>query len=1007
MPMMMQRLCGKLRSLAAHSAHTLPSRSSSRRLLHSSTQLPQPDHFHSTTWSVKPFFNASSSLQPSIGFNFVRSSPFPLSMVQVRHVSSRERKKRRKPMTPVTSKLKKTKIKSYSSYKSRFRTMNDGNIRRWKEGKRHNAHLKSKKSKRRLRQPATVPLAYAKVMKKLNFCGYTFFRFARRFPPTFTQPLPLSHSSSVNFQSPAATSSRSRICVKNLPRNVAEDRLRDFFSQKGEVTDAKLMRTKDGKSRQFAFVGFRTESEAEEAIKYFNKAYLGPSRITCEIAHKVGDPNIPRPWSQHSLKKENKTIDYKKKDGGTKSSSLLRSERRQKHTGKESDNDDPQLQEFLQVMQPRVKSKLWANDTSVTPASIEHGKVSQKQTQTKKESVEKSVSVNMESDEIDKMEDGSDGQVAKASQNLVHADVSDMDYFKSRVKKDWSDSDSSNSDDGDNDDDDGLINRGPKGEVVQERTPNGQHNTLNNDIPEQEERDEGPHGDSEVHDQGKTSSSLEDEKEKVLETGRLFVRNLPYTATEEELEELFSKFGTVSEAHLVVDKDTKRSKGMAYILYALQSPLQAKRMEERKKSEASGNTKGWNTLFMRADTVVENIARKYGINKRDLLDGEADDLAVRLALGETQAGVNVESLEDFAAGKTDGMKRSNHVLLVKNLPYGSSDGELAKMFGKFGRVDKIIFPPTKTLALVIFLEPAEARAAFKGLAYKRYKDAPLYLEWAPADILSQSSTSEGNEKNGAIIGEHDVKRAILEQQVGGISDVDVDPDRVESRSLYVKNLNFKTSDESLKKHFSEHMKEGNILSVKIKKHLKHGKHVSMGFGFLEFDSVETATNVCKDLQGTVLEGHALILQLCHAKKDEQLLKKVDKDRSSTKLLVRNVAFQATEKDLRQLFSPFGQIKRLRLPMKFGNHRGFAFVEFVTKQEAQNALQALSNTHLYGRHLILERAKEGESLEELRARTTAQFADEQSGFQNPTKLSKKRKQMAVLDEGSMKFQRLAE
>lgn len=28
------------------------------------------------------------------------------------------------------------------SYKSRFRTMNDGNIRRWREGKRHNAHLK-------------------------------------------------------------------------------------------------------------------------------------------------------------------------------------------------------------------------------------------------------------------------------------------------------------------------------------------------------------------------------------------------------------------------------------------------------------------------------------------------------------------------------------------------------------------------------------------------------------------------------------------------------------------------------------------------------------------------------------------------------------------------------------------------------------------------------------------------------------------------------------------------
>jgi RNA recognition motif-containing protein len=46
-----------------------------------------------------------------------------------------------------------------------------------------------------------------------------------------------------------------------------------------------------------------------------------------------------------------------------------------------------------------------------------------------------------------------------------------------------------------------------------------------------------------------------------------------------------------------------------------------------------------------------------------------------------------------------------------------------------------------------------------------------------------------------------------------------------------------------------------------------------------------------------------------------------------------------------------QIKSLRLPKKFGNHRGFAFVEYVTKQEAANALQALSSTHLYGRHLV--------------------------------------------------------
>ena len=38
------------------------------------------------------------------------------------------------------------------------------------------------------------------------------------------------------------------------------------------------------------------------------------------------------------------------------------------------------------------------------------------------------------------------------------------------------------------------------------------------------------------------------------------------------------------------------------------------------------------------------------------------------------------------------------------------------------------------------------------------------------------------------------------------------------------------------------------LYVQVKKHMKKGKNLSMGFGFVEFDSVETATEVCKGLQ---------------------------------------------------------------------------------------------------------------------------------------------------------------
>ncbi|XP_065865872.1 multiple RNA-binding domain-containing protein 1-like [Euphorbia lathyris] len=841
----------------------------------------------------------------------------------------------------------------------------------------------------------------------------------------------------------------SRICVKSLPKYAAEDRLREVFSKKGEITDVKLMRTKDGKSRQFAFVGFRTEHEAEEAIKYFNKSYFDTCRISCEIARKFGDPDIPRPWSRHSKNKDKKAT-----ESIDKNSSIKPAQKAKKTSEDVMENDDSQLQEFLQVMQPRVKSKLWANDDTVpAPISDHTVKDSKKKIKAKREDKEKSVPKLNETD----------GHQDERPINLTSGElaISDMDYFKSKVKKEWSDSESESSeniDENDNTSSESEFEEGVSHKQIKKLDQNGKNNIRG--IAEVEVVEEVPVGDSdgEILDPDNTLSNSKDENDAFLEAGRLFVRNLPYTAMEDELEEHFGRFGNVSEVHLVVDKDTKRSKGIAYVRYTLpesasraleeldnsifqgrllhvmrakkknpsnkqeiddtftQGPKTFKQRweEERKASEASGDTRAWNSLFMRPDTVAENIARRHGVSKSDFLDREADDLAVRIALGETQviaetkkallsAGVNIKSLEEFAAGKTDGVKRSSHVLLVKNLPYGSSEGELSKMFGKFGSLEKVILPPTKTLALVVFLEPSEARAAFKGLAYKRYKDAPLYLEWAPSNVLSESPVSKSNEDSSNAVGEHDAKRVMLEQNVEGISEIDIDPDRIESRSLFVKNLNFKTSEDSLKKHFSEQMKDGKISSVRIKKHLKNGKNVSMGFGFLEFDSVETAASICTVLQGTVLDGHALILQLCHAKKDEQLKKKVDKDRSSTKLLIRNVAFEATEKDLRQLFSPFGQIKRLRLPMKFGNHRGFAFVEYVTKQETQNALEALSSTHLYGRHLILERAKEGESLEELRARTAAQFSEDQ----NPTKLSKKRKNMAVLDEGTMKFQRFTD
>ena len=76
----------------------------------------------------------------------------------------------------------------------------------------------------------------------------------------------------------------------------------------------------------------------------------------------------------------------------------------------------------------------------------------------------------------------------------------------------------------------------------------------------------------------------------------------------------------------------------------------------------------------------------------------------------------------------------------------------------------------------------------------------------------------------------------------------------------------------------------------------------------------------------MLDGHKLTLQLSMKKgvplkSAPAAVSKKDAHSRSTKIVVRNVAFEATAKEIRALFQPFGQIKSVRLPKKFDNsHR---------------------------------------------------------------------------------------
>ena len=68
----------------------------------------------------------------------------------------------------------------------------------------------------------------------------------------------------------------------------------------------------------------------------------------------------------------------------------------------------------------------------------------------------------------------------------------------------------------------------------------------------------------------------------------------------------------------------------------VQGPAGFKADKEAARKRDAGNRSAWSTLFMRADTVAAAVAAHYGVSKAQLLDAGAEDLPLRMALGEAQ-----------------------------------------------------------------------------------------------------------------------------------------------------------------------------------------------------------------------------------------------------------------------------------------------------------------------------------------------------------------------------------
>ncbi|KZT58178.1 RNA-binding domain-containing protein [Calocera cornea HHB12733] len=745
----------------------------------------------------------------------------------------------------------------------------------------------------------------------------------------------------------------SRLIVKNLPTYITDQRLRDNFSQQPStsanrgsgsytLTDARIARKPDGTSRKFAFVGYKTHEEAERAKAWWDRTYIDGSRINVEVVEEKHEP------------RKRKTGDENAPPDPRTSSTT-----RPSKDGQSELKKDTQKDKFVNAMTTKSKTRTWADDILPLPDSAKPEKHKKKV----KGSTDDAVNGFAHDDRADAAEEDE----ARAE------GISDLEWMRRRMTK--------------------SLEADAEGKDFEQ--------SDEEDVPEHEEPAEPKLSTSEAEKQ--------QSRETILSTGRLFLRNLAYTCTSAELEEHFAPYGEIQQVHLPLTP-ARRPSGLAFITFAKPddalkvyeeldgAPFQGrllhilaavdkrprpnadaggpkslkdKKLEDRKKQ--SGRGWDWAVLYMNPDAVAAAVAAKLGVQKSEILNAEDGNAAVKLALAETSLVQETKTyLEtngvDFTAF-SQRTARSPTTILVKNLPAFTTAQQIRELFAPHGELKRVLVPPSGAIALVEFENESEAGVAWRNVNYRRFGGSIVYLERGPSNLW----------KAGAAPAD----ASIAAQPAIVTLPEDEEPQEAAPGSmLYIKNLSFATASDTLSSLFSS--LPGFVYArVQTKPNPKDpNARLSMGYGFVGFKSREEAERARKAMDGATCDGHKLSVRFAGRGKDEaeQLAPGAEGgigigNRKTTKMIVKNVPFEATKADIRSLFQGYGQLKSVRLPTKFDRRtRGFAFLEFVSRREAETAMAALKHTHLLGRHLVLEWAEDEQGMETLREKTKRAFGD---------------------------------
>ncbi|CAH8481628.1 unnamed protein product [Schistosoma bovis] len=352
---------------------------------------------------------------------------------------------------------------------------------------------------------------------------------------------------------------------------------------------------------------------------------------------------------------------------------------------------------------------------------------------------------------------------------------------------------------------------------------------------------------------------------------------------------------------------------------------------------------------------------------------------------------------------------SGTAFLIKNLPAGTTEFEVRDLLKRYTKssvtvdantpsirsgLKRVLVPPLGITAIVEYAHSQQARLMYKALAYEPFRDSVLFLQWLPDGAL-KSSTPDDNEYEEIKSEEastHKPKRTKHEKSsVDKVKKIEQSDDEFELiTSIPTGKRKFRDDHDdedtvAVMDHSSHHDNENMSYQIsksqRVKKYLnkkqkieqiannksselelidKFMGHKSKKVKFTNDVNVECVNQLHSNNENRINKCDTTT-NINEQHKEEINIKKSIPSKQLKKnkiLIVRNIPFQATQKELIELFQPIGGLVNVRLPKKpTSGHRGFAFVEFDTMDKAKIALETLGvATHLLGRRLLMEYAQ---------------------------------------------------